>query len=135
MGTLNFKITDDFRAMVEHCKQHEPSAAYDAPLDDSTKVCLLLVHDQGVYLMPGIKAEGPAKYVIYAPGCHPDNDSEWYDTARNLVGGDDFGESIELTERLAGAIIAGKYSALEIELTSATMTVSFEPNPATLAAG
>lgn len=59
---------------------------------------VLLVHDQGVYLMSGGEprdiVEGTTSFCAFAKGCDPRSDDEWYDTARSLVGGDDFGEEL-----------------------------------------
>lgn len=71
-----------------------------------TEPTVALVHDQGVYLMsngtprdtikrtsPNGKVELDSSFVAYAEGCNPDKDKDdWYDNARCLVGGDDFGE-------------------------------------------
>jgi hypothetical protein len=67
-----------------------------------TKADLVLVHDQGVYLMSGglprdldERYSGPAEksYVAYAQGCNPAVEG-WWERSRALVGGDDFGEPI-----------------------------------------
>lgn len=58
---------------------------------------LLLVHDQGVYLMSnGIPRSADA--VAYAEGCDPKvgEFDEWYGKSRDLVGGDDFVEVIRI---------------------------------------
>lgn len=54
---------------------------------------LLLVHDHGVYIMSTAQPVGQ-RTIVYAEGCHPENDPDWWETSRNLVGGDDFGEPI-----------------------------------------
>lgn len=43
--------------------------------------------------------------MAYAKGCHPEKDDNWWDTARAEVGGDDFGESIDLTESMMNRIL------------------------------
>lgn len=49
---------------------------------------LMLVYDQGVYIMSFDDAvEG--RTVVYARGCNPDLDIHFYETKRQLVGGDD----------------------------------------------
>jgi hypothetical protein len=99
METLRFN-PDDVRRVWEHSKaskywrkvwgeeQHEPY--------------LLLVHDQGVYLMsPGIphleksEEEPESSWVAYAEGCSP-ADEGWWETSRGLVGGDDFAEELSI---------------------------------------
>lgn len=64
---------------------------------------LFIVHDDGVYLMsngePGDTLPGTISlYVAYAEGCDPNKDEDCWDNSRLLVGGDDFGEVIRITE-------------------------------------
>jgi hypothetical protein len=62
---------------------------------------MLLVHDQGVYLMSRgdppdlLKPDKPGRYVAYARGLSPADDN-WWEKAREAVGGDDFAESLPL---------------------------------------
>lgn len=79
--------------------QHE--MGYDTESEPSP--ALLLVHDQGVYLMSnGIPrdrpAEGETAHVVYAAGCDPNvgEFDDWYNQSRELVGGDDFIEVLSL---------------------------------------
>jgi hypothetical protein len=63
--------------------------------------CLLFVHDRGVYLMSnGIPRDltdnGRSSYVVYAEHCHPHDDEDYYENSRDLVGGDDFVETIHI---------------------------------------
>ena len=66
---------------------------------------ILLVHDQGIYLMSNgypilqdpDKPEG-SSWVTYAQGCNPSKDPEWWDNARDFVGGDDFAEPIDVAD-------------------------------------
>jgi len=62
-----------------------------------TEPHVVLVHDEGVYLMTNGKRERESvhSFVAYAAGCDPEHDSDWYDTAHGLVGGDDFAEHLE----------------------------------------
>ena len=73
------------------------------PMENRTPVgpCLLLVHDTGVYLMSNgipryFDESGNKSYVVYAEHCHPDNDEEYRETSRELVGGDDFVETLPI---------------------------------------
>ncbi|EAP6826414.1 DUF3085 domain-containing protein [Salmonella enterica] len=43
--------------------------------------------------------------VAYAKGCHPEKDDNWWETARTEVGGDDFGEPLDLTESMITRIL------------------------------
>lgn len=76
---------------------------------------VLLVHDQGVYLMSnglprdliqGTQETG-SNFVAYAVGCHPDTDDAWWETSRQLVGGDDFSETIEAAREILDLINDG----------------------------
>lgn len=85
---------------------------------DVAKPAVTLVHDQGVYLMsngePGDPLDPSAgegkyfkRYVAYARGCHPQKDDDWHETARHLVGGDDFGETLEWADEIKALIDRG----------------------------
>lgn len=79
---------------------------------------ICLVHDQGVYLMsagePGDPLDGKGdgkyfrRYVAYAEGCDPTKDKDtWWETSRELVGGDDFGEHLDWGQAIKDAIDRG----------------------------
>ena len=125
MGQVTFKIDDTFADMVRFCRRHKPKGAYDTRIEPTTVVCLWLVHDQGVYLMPGIEKGGKAEYVVYGRGCDPNIDEDWWDTARAKVGGDDFAESVELTEDTAKAIEDGRFRSVTIHLSETEMRINW----------
>jgi hypothetical protein len=97
---------------------------------------VLLVKDQGIYIMsngdPGDLLD-PSKagdqyaqrYVVYAKGCNPktDGDDVW-DRCRRLVGGDDFGETLQWAEKIKEYITRGakqiiiNFGARQISLTA-----------------
>lgn len=66
---------------------------------------LLLVHDQGVYIMSAVQPIGQ-RTIIHAEGCNPDTDDDWWETARRLVGGDDFGEPFATAGSILQALAA-----------------------------
>jgi hypothetical protein len=130
MSRLIFEAKD-VRRVVEHSlanKQSEQLVSYDQktgePVTEPVPApAVLLVHDQGVYLMSNgrprdivapdsedrkdkSKDEGRS-YVAYAEGCNPDTDEEWWDTARALVGGDDFGETLPWAKDIMDQINRG----------------------------
>jgi len=98
--------TDDFQAITE---PGEPS--------------IVLVHDDGVYLMSnglprdlisGSQKDGRS-FVAYANGCHPEKDSDWWNTSCALVGGDDFAETLPWAQDVAALIAGGaKHIVLEV---------------------
>lgn len=61
-----------------------------------------LVKDRGAYVMAAtetplpVDEEGSANFVVYCEGCNPDVDEDYYETARAIFGGDDFGDPIPL---------------------------------------
>ncbi|SIO50055.1 Protein of unknown function [Bradyrhizobium erythrophlei] len=123
MTRLIFKAADLLR-VVDHSlaapKQAERLINYtdEGPVSAPPEApAVLLVHDDGVYLMsnghPADALEGKPKgkffkrYVAYAQGCDPRSDKGWYDTARALVGGDDFGECLPWAAEIKAQIAAG----------------------------
>lgn len=98
MSKLTFK-TAEVRPLLDHAKaasEHRPTYGQD-PIPS-----LLLVGDQGVYLMSsGIpmlaKEKGEGSQVAYAEGTDPNGgDDDWYDNKRALYGGDDGVDAIPL---------------------------------------
>ena len=54
-----------------------------------------IVRDEGVYLMAFDKPlSGGPRVIVYAKGCDPAKDADWYDTKRDVYGGDDGGDTI-----------------------------------------
>jgi hypothetical protein len=92
MSTLIFD-SDEVAALVRHAAEASDRIAYcEDAVDDPG---LVLVHDDGVYLLsnghpPQLIGEGPERVRAYARGTNPESDPDWYETARDLVGGDDF---------------------------------------------
>lgn len=96
MGLCVFKT-----AKIKRCIEHALKSKYwnmawsGAPAQPG----FLFVHDQGVYLMSNgnprdLVAGTDSSYCTYAQDCNPAIDAEWWEHARALVGGDDFGEFI-----------------------------------------
>lgn len=78
MSKLKFKISDVRKLMDES----DPSKP------------LMLVGDQGVYLMSTSSPVGQ-RTIVYAKGCDPTlNEDEWYDNKVAIYGGDDGGDKI-----------------------------------------
>lgn len=87
---------------------------------------VLLVHDHGIYLMsngtPGdvINPETSQHFIAHAEGCNPATDGEWWDTSRDLVGGDDFAETLPIAAEIKALIDAGA-TRIGIEITEQTI--------------
>jgi hypothetical protein len=91
----------DMRRIVTHsinAKDQSPIAYTTEPVKAPA---IILVHDQGIYVMsngnPGdIREEGkPGQFVAYAEGFDPEKNDDWWDAARDAVGGDDFAETLD----------------------------------------
>ncbi|WP_051504144.1 DUF3085 domain-containing protein [Sphingomonas jaspsi] len=122
MGLLVFPVDDTLKSIIAHSRANpEGQSVYGEPVAPS----LMLVKDQGAYLMAPtdprqLTGEGEKCVVVYAKGCNPGVDDDFYETARSLCGGDDFCEGIALDE------IPGLDTAFEIqiELTETSLAVS-----------
>ncbi len=98
MGLCVFKT-----ARVKRCVEHALSSArWDMGYSEAPpQPALFFVHDQGVYLMSNgnprdliTGAKSPSAYTAFASNCDPSKDEDWWDASRDLVGGDDFAETI-----------------------------------------
>ncbi len=123
MSRLVFKA-DDLRRIVAHALAAPThSEGYGGAKGD-----VVLVHDQGVYLMSGgqprdlISEGGLSSYVAYAQGCDPGKDAGWWETARELVGGDDFGQHLPWAKDI-GAVIDAGATTVAIDITQETISL------------
>lgn len=109
MNTLTFPHSAELDQIIGH--------AIDKGL------AVLLVHDQGIYLMvETLKVPDGSKAICaYAEGCDPTRDSDWYDTARDLVGGDDFVE--QLVARDLGYLIAGQ-NGIRVSISESHLSIT-----------
>jgi hypothetical protein len=105
MSKLIFKA-NDVRRVIEHTLAAPEQRPISYSTDPVKEVAVVLVHDDGVYLMsngkPGdlldpSKGEviGSTHFVAYAQGCDPNKNKDWIDISRALVGGDDFAQTLE----------------------------------------
>lgn len=116
------------RRLVEHTISHaaaqRPMAYTTTPVEQP---CVVLVHDQGVYLISNAIAPDLAdpkdvdrqharRFVAYASGCNPETDRDWYETARDMVGGDDFAETLPWAQDMLRLLDAGE-KTITIRLT------------------
>ena len=98
MGLLKFD-GDGVRELYEHARG---CTDFKGAYGQKPIPSLFLVHDDGVYLMSAGKPHLPnpdkpkMSKVVYAEGCNPDTDEDWWDASRALVGGDDFAEALPL---------------------------------------
>ena len=124
MGTLTFKAAD-VRRIVEHSiAQNRNQRGFV----EATSV--VLVHDEGVYLMSNGKTrdlisgnqESGRSFCAYAKGCDPKVDPDWYDRAHSKVGGDDFAEVLPWADEIKKALDEG---ATEIIISIGRNQISF----------
>lgn len=141
MGKLIFDA-QELRRIVEHSigRAQSPQIvdfdvktgkAITKPLDEPSVV---LVHDQGVYLMSNAVEGDPIdpatagtgyyrRYVVYAKGCDPHKDKDWYCNADSKVGGDDFAEQLPWARTIKRMIDGG---AKEIIVTYGARNIKLE---------
>lgn len=128
MPTCVFK-TDDVRRCVEHALNATTWSMGWAE-EETPAPSLFFVHDHGVYLMSNGEPRDivtdenkETTYVAYAQHCNPRTDNEWWDNARELVGGDDFAETLPISR--AWLDKCGRYEELEINVTGEEITCVF----------
>lgn len=158
-GTLTFKVSE-VRRLAEHskaAKKHTPTyedlfnpeyhrggkiKEKDGWPDrdnidiDKIPAGLILVKDQGVYLMsngsPGLLKEGSTHHVVaYAEEADPNCKSfdDWWDAGQRIMGGDDCAISLPLTMFEAVLDALPDNSKLKIKVTSTTISIMAPRKP------
>ena len=100
----------DVRRVVEHSCAAKSQDRIAYTKEKVSCASIILVHDQGLYLMSNGKPVDYLKadeaepmrmaFCAYARGCDPNQDEEFWENSRELVGGDDFVETIECAQGL-----------------------------------
>lgn len=119
MGTLVFDGAGVARCLDHATKSNKHRLAFG---QDEAVPGLFLVHDQGVYLMSnglpadkeGLDPKSPMCFVVYARGCDPKKDQDWWERARDLVGGDDFAENLPASDFKPATIEALRAGSLDV---------------------
>ncbi|MBY4673888.1 DUF3085 domain-containing protein [Burkholderia multivorans] len=88
---------------------------------------VVLVKDQGVYFLAergARRPDGRQKLIAYAIGCNPDVDpfDAWWELARVELGGDDFGEFLDVQERVFARILSSE-DDLEVSATATHLSL------------
>lgn len=125
MGVCKFK-SEDLKRVVKHALQ---SNQWSMPWSEETpKPAILFVHDHGIYIMsngiPGDKVDEKSAYCVYAKGCDPKTDEDFYDEAQYLVGGDDFVEIFPVTEGTLQR--CDQFSEVEIKVNKRSISMTFK---------
>lgn len=91
MGTLTFSADEIRNKLWSEYKLRPRCSSSSDP-----EATISLVHNQGVYLIAHSKIEEsrPEESIVYAEGCDPSKDTDWQETSRALVGGDDFSQEL-----------------------------------------
>lgn len=118
-------------ALAEHAKgspSHQPDLEGNA-----IGPSLTIAGDHGVYMLSnGLpmlpKANGkPGTAVVYAEGCDPDKDDDWYDLKRSTFGGDDGIDDLGLVDMILDNRGKG-ISQLRVDFTRNSMGVYLMAN-------
>lgn len=125
MGVCKFK-TEDMKRVIKHALQ---SKEWRMPWsEEAPQPAILFVHDQGIYCMsngiPRDVSDEKSTYCVYAKGCDPQNDEDFYEEARYLVGGDDFVEIFPVTE--ATLQRCDQFRELEIKVNKRSISLTFK---------
>lgn len=81
-----------------------------------------IAKDQGAYLGQSMGMDPAPKCIFYFPGCDPEKDEDWYETAHAKFGGDDFGEHMPVAD-LQRYLANPDLLCLEVKVTSQAITV------------
>ena len=79
----------------------------------------LFVKDEGIYLMNAYAGGVPPNElgtVVYADSFDPNKDKEVWERSREAVGGDDFGEFIEISSNMLTRILLGMTEKMVIDM-------------------
>lgn len=117
------------RLLVEHAiaaPKHGMGYGHEGP----TAPCLILVKDDGIYLMsngePCLPGQDSVNHAVYAKGYNPKTDGDVWDKCRDAVGGDDFAEYMPVDQF---AIVMSDRNAtdhFQIGVTATKLDVSCE---------
>lgn len=83
---------------------------------------LMLVGDEGVYLM-SFDQEVGQRQIIFAEGCNPNKDPDWYDKKGEAFGYDDGGDPIGTAKELVHVVVACKHWVY-VNITPTSLRVS-----------
>lgn len=118
MHTLKFKNNDNLRKLAQQTlKRKKFKLPYTS--ETTSKKGVYLVKDDGIYLMNAFSlGEGTTPnaqgFVIYAEGYDPSTNKNVWQDSRDAVGGDDFGEFVEMSSLMLASVQNGSDITLMI---------------------
>ena len=118
MHTLKFKNNDNLRRLAQHTlKRKKFNLPYTS--ETTSKKGVYLVKDDGIYLMNAFSlGEGTTPndqgLTIYAEGYDPSTNKNVWQDSRDAVGGDDFGEFVEMSSSMLASVANGSDITLMI---------------------
>ena len=137
MGVCSFSTADLRRLIADANAATEFDMGYENETDEALAElglppitnrtpagpAILFVHDSGVYLMSNNRVRGQP--VAYAAGCNPNIGTfeDWYQTSRELVGGDDFVEILPIQNDWLPN--CARYAKFLIHVNPSTLDYSF----------
>jgi hypothetical protein len=130
---LVFKVSD-VRRVLEHsisAPEQGPVSYTNDPVDCPS---IVIVHDEGVYIMsngipgdfvePDTGSPSRKRFCAYAKGCDPEKDQDFWENSRDLVGGDDFAETVQDAGQILGLILGNKNKrVIKFEMTEDTWEI------------
>lgn len=98
------KVFSEYKLQPRHSRGSNPDAE------------IFIVHNQGLYCMADCKHDLSNREAnrVYAEGCNPNEDELWLQRSRELVGGDDFCQSIPSVWIEAAIVNEQEYLELNI---------------------
>jgi hypothetical protein len=126
MAKLKFKAKEIKKVMTHAFKGkgHTMTFGYEG----ETKPALLLVKDEGIYIMSNAQktdeevSKGEA--LAYAVGYEPHSEDCW-ERCREAVGGDDFGEVLNTIESQSDISDCDNWDFLEVDIDSTSFSASW----------
>lgn len=82
---------------------------------------VILVKDEGIYLISEKHKAGDL--VVYAKGYDPKLGEHVWDKCRAAVGGDDFGETLQMTDPMVQAAKQGRLAVFTLNVTQTSISV------------
>lgn len=92
--------------------------------DEHKQANFFMAKDQGAYVgaAAGIVDGQMKNCIFYFKGCDPQKDQDWYHNARDMFGGDDFGENFPVSH-LKDALAQPDLTSVVIKVTPTSVSI------------